>query len=175
MEIWERLHAVRKDQGLNQEDFGKRIGVTRSAVCNYENQTRPIGDQVIRAVCREFGVSETWLRHGVGQQYEPQPDSVIDQLISEYKCTKFEGDFLRAYFQMSEVERMSFVQCVYRLMAPVMKSLDGKNPFADYQVATHGVDGYAETIGGKTKEELQEMVGDHFDIEKEAMEESEAL
>ncbi len=171
MEIWERLHAVRKDQKLNQEDFGKRIGVTRSAVCNYENQTRPIGDQVIRAVCREFGVSETWLRHGVGQQYEPQADGVIDQLISEYNCTKFEGDFLRAYFQMSEVERMSFVQCVYRLMAPVMKGLDGLNPFADYSDVTGTVSGLDEISDEALHAELDRQI----DIEKEAMEKSEAL
>jgi len=62
-----RLYAVRKDKKLNQEEFGKKIGVTRSAICNYESGTRPIGEQVILAVCREFKVNELWMRHGIGK------------------------------------------------------------------------------------------------------------
>ena len=47
LDMKERLNLVRKRKGFNQEEFGKRIGVTRSAVCNYESGTRPISDQVI--------------------------------------------------------------------------------------------------------------------------------
>lgn len=140
MEIRERLYAVRKSKKLNQEEFGKRIGVTRSAVCNYENGTRPIGEQVILAVCREFRVSEMWMRYEEGKMDEPEKDGVIDQLITEYNCSKFEGDFLKAYFQMTEVERSNFVSCMYRLFAPLMKGMKGANPFADYFSVTYGVD-----------------------------------
>lgn len=140
MEIRERLLTIRKSRNLNQEDFGKRIGVTRSAVCNYENGTRPISDQVILAVCREFGVSETWMRYEVGSMNIPPKDGVIDQLIAEYECSKFEGDFLKAYFQMTEDERSNFVHGMYRLFAPLMDGMKGSNPFAGYFDVTYGVD-----------------------------------
>ena len=127
-----RLYAIRKDKNLNQEEFGKRIGVTRSAICNYEGGTRTAGEQVILAVCREFNVSETWIRHGIGEPYKPSKGGVIDQLIDEYHCSKFEGDFLKTYFQMDDGERHDFVECIYRLVAPLMKNMSGHNPYAPY-------------------------------------------
>lgn len=135
-----RLYAIRKDQKMNQEEFGKRIGVTRSAVCNYEGWTRPIGEQIILAVCREFSVSETWMREGLGNPYNAKRDGIIEQLIDEYECSKFEGDFLKAYFQMSADERAKYVECMYRLFEPLMSGLKGYNPFATYFSATYGVD-----------------------------------
>ena len=99
-----RLYAIRKNKKLNQEEFGKRLGVTRSAICNYESGTRPIGEQVILAVCREFKVNELWMRHGVGNPYSHPKDGVIDQLIEEYQCSKFEIAFY-ANPDMREVER----------------------------------------------------------------------
>lgn len=133
-----RLYAIRKDKKLSQEEFGNRIGISRSAICNYESGIRPVSNQVILAVCREFNVDELWMRNGVGNPYKPKKDGVIEQLIQEYKCTKFEGDFLKTYFQMDEDERIKFVECIYRLFAPLMKGLKGVNPFADYFIETYG-------------------------------------
>lgn len=135
-----RLYAIRKDKKLSQEEFGNRIGISRSAICNYESGIRPVSNQVILAVCREFNVDELWMRNGVGNPYKPKKAGVIEQLIQECKCTKFEGDFLKTYFQMDENERIKFVECIYRLFAPLMKGLKGFNPFADYFIETYGND-----------------------------------
>lgn len=135
-----RLYAIRKDKKLSQEEFGNRIGISRSAICNYESRIRPVSNQVILAVCREFNIDELWMRNGVGNPYKPKKDGVIEQLIQEYKCTKFEGDFLKTYFQMDENERIKFVECIYRLFAPLMKGLKGFHPFADYFIETYGTD-----------------------------------
>lgn len=133
-----RLYAIRKDKKLSQEEFGNRIGISRSAICNYESGIRPVSNQVILSVCREFNIDELWMRNGVGNPYKPKKAGVIEQLIQEYKCTKFEGDFLKTYFQMDEDERIKFVECIYRLFAPLMKGLKGFNPFADYFIETYG-------------------------------------
>lgn len=148
-----RLYAIRKDKKLSQEEFGNKIGISRSAICNYESGIRPVSNQVILAVCREFNVDELWMRNGVGNPYKPKKEGVIEQLIQEYKCTKFEGDFLKTYFQMDENERIKFVECIYRLFAPLMKGLKGFNPFADYFIETYGTDPNQEE---KSTEELEE-------------------
>lgn len=148
-----RLYAIRKDQKLNQEEFGKRLGVTRSAICNYEGGTRPIGEQIILAVCREFSVNALWMRKGIGTPYNPSPNGVIDKLISEYKCSKFEGDFLKTYFQMSEEERANFVLCAYRLFSPLIKGMQGRNPFAGYFDATS----YGEDEIDKINREVEQF------------------
>ena len=66
----DRIKAVRKELALNQTDFGSRIGVKQGTVAAYENGSRIPLDSVIVSICREFGVSEHWLRTGEG---EPLP------------------------------------------------------------------------------------------------------
>lgn len=138
--IGERLYAIRKEKGMNQKEFGSKIGVTPSAISNYENGAREISDQVILSVCREFEINEVWLRTGYGEQYAPKKTGIIDQLIYEYKCSKLEGDFIKTYFQMDLSERQGFIGHLYRLFAPLFLGLEKKNPFADYFTVTFGDD-----------------------------------
>ena len=63
----DRIKAVRKAAGLNQTEFGKRVGVSLSAVQKWESGENVLSDAVILLVCREYGVSETWLRTGAGE------------------------------------------------------------------------------------------------------------
>lgn len=121
-----RVYAIRKDQRLSQDDFGRAIGVSRSAICNYENGTRPVSEQSILAICREFNVNELWMRNGVGEPYKTKGQDAITRLISELKCSNFEGEFLKSYFQMDRTEREQFVQAMYRLITPFAKNLNGK-------------------------------------------------
>lgn len=67
----DRLKQVRKAAKLNQEEFGARIGVTNSAVSYWEKGVRNIPDTAILSICREFNVSETWLRTGEGEMFAP--------------------------------------------------------------------------------------------------------
>lgn len=65
----DRIKAVRGKLGLNQTDFGAAIGVKQTTVAGYENGTRVPIDAVITSICREFNVSEIWLREGVGEMF----------------------------------------------------------------------------------------------------------
>ena len=66
MSINERIRQVRKDNGLTQDEFASRLGLKRNSVAMIE-AGRATSDQTIYAICREFGVNETWLRTGVGE------------------------------------------------------------------------------------------------------------
>lgn len=153
--IVERVYDVRKKLGLSQEEFGRAIGVSRSAVCNYENGTRPVGEQVIRAICREFNVNGVWLRDGVGEWRKSKGDDILAKLIAEFKCSNFEGEFLRTYFQMDREERDQFVKCMYRLIVPFMEKMGGKNPLAEY----YDLDPETEIIYAKSQsKKLQDRI-----------------
>lgn len=69
--IGSRIIALRKSQHLTQQDFADRIGCARAAIANYEGDKRIPLDSVITAICREFNVSETWLREGKGEMLVP--------------------------------------------------------------------------------------------------------
>ena len=66
-----RIKEVRTKLKITQQEFADRIGCSRSGLANYEvGRNEPI-NPVIAAICREFNVSETWLRTGEGEMFIP--------------------------------------------------------------------------------------------------------
>lgn len=63
----QRLKILRKLKKMSQEEFGKKIGVTKTAVSKMELGTYNITDSMIKLVCKEFNINEDWLRHGEGE------------------------------------------------------------------------------------------------------------
>ena len=68
----ERIKYLRKTLDLTQQEFSDRIGVKRGAVANYEVGRNDPTDSVVALICREFGVSEQWLRTGTGEMLPPR-------------------------------------------------------------------------------------------------------
>lgn len=66
----ERIRKLRKELGLNQTDFGSKIGVKQGTIAGYENGSRQPIDAVISAICKEWNVSENWLRNGTGEMHD---------------------------------------------------------------------------------------------------------
>ena len=88
MTIGERINAVRKSESVTLEEFGKKIGITKSAVGNIEHGRSNLSEQVILAICREFNVNETWLRTGEGEMFvqrgrDDEIEKFFDNLLRE--------------------------------------------------------------------------------------------
>lgn len=70
-----RIKSVRQALGMNQRDFGQRLGITAPGVSKIESGERSPSTQVILAICREFRVDEIWLRTGEGPMFRPMSRS----------------------------------------------------------------------------------------------------
>lgn len=68
----DRIKELRKALGLNQTQFGERIGVKQNTVAVYELGKAVPSESVLAMMNREFGASEAWLRDGVGEMFEPR-------------------------------------------------------------------------------------------------------
>lgn len=77
----ERIRDLRKAIGLTQQDFADRLGVKRNTVALYETGKSGISDGIIKSICREFGVSEEWLRTGEGEMFVPRTKN---QVITDF-------------------------------------------------------------------------------------------
>lgn len=62
----ERVRDVRKAKEMSMEQFGEKLGVQKSAISKIENGARGLTEQMLKSICREFGVNEVWLRTGEG-------------------------------------------------------------------------------------------------------------
>lgn len=67
----ERIKEVRKTLGLTLEEFGNKIGVTKTTISRIENGVNSVTNQMLISICREFGVNEEWLRSGEGEMFVP--------------------------------------------------------------------------------------------------------
>lgn len=62
-----RLRDIRSSLGLTLKEFGKRLGVSDAAISRLEKGERNLTDQMILSICREYNISEKWLRTGEGK------------------------------------------------------------------------------------------------------------
>lgn len=104
----ERMFNLRKKLGLGQEEFGRRIGITRSSVSGFESGRRNPSDQTIISICREFNVNETWLRTGEGEMFvEMELEDELMQWAGTVLASKpddFRKRFVRMLSRLSENE-----------------------------------------------------------------------
>jgi len=96
----ERVKEVRRTQRLTLEKFGERLGVKKNSVSQIENGHNSLTNQMAKAICREFGVSESWLRTGEGEMIEPTTPSehllAYVARISTEPDKEFQIEFLTA-------------------------------------------------------------------------------
>ena len=69
MGIGDRVAIIRKDAGLNQEEFSQRLMVSRSHISNIEKGRKDLSASLRKLLCMEFFVNEDWLLTGKGEHY----------------------------------------------------------------------------------------------------------
>lgn len=103
-----RIKTLREELNLNQEDFGTQIGISKSAVSGYEIGRRNLSDQTIRAIVREFNVSEEWLRTGAGDMFNLTQDDELLDLQKKYNLDQLDIKILQEYLKLSPEHRKVF-------------------------------------------------------------------
>ena len=69
-----RIIELRKNLNLTQDEFAKRIGLSRNFIWMIEKGDRIPSDRTISDICRTFGVDEIWLRDGIGEPFREKSD-----------------------------------------------------------------------------------------------------
>lgn len=69
MNINDRIRLLRKTLDLSGEKFGEKIGLKKVAISQIETGKSMPTEQTILSICREFNVSEDWLRNGEGEMF----------------------------------------------------------------------------------------------------------
>lgn len=101
----ERIRELRKALGLSQEHFGKRLGVTGTAISRYEKGERSLTEQMALSICREFRVNYHWLMNGDGEMFTGTPESVVDEIAEEYDLDERDKAIIEKYLSMTKEQR----------------------------------------------------------------------
>lgn len=118
----ERLKQIRKTMKLTQDEFAKRLGLTKNYIYLMEAGRNPIADRVVKDICREFDVNETWFRTGEGEMKAPQTKqseiaSITAQLFHKSDTDPETYSFLvelNKYLLQLNEDQMQAVLCMIR-------------------------------------------------------------
>lgn len=122
----ERLKDLRKKLGLNQNEFGEKVGIGGTAISKIEKGNRGLTETLLRAICREFNVSEDWLRNGNGEMFSRQSTDLIEQLTQQYSLGLYGQQLLATYLQLSDADKRAVERFVSQLTANVQQAEDAQ-------------------------------------------------
>ena len=118
----QRIKEVRRSLGLSQEEFGRRLGITKSAVSRIESSSNGASGQTVKSICREFSIDYAWLTTGQGEMFAENDDQItklIDTVLAG------ENEFARAIFRgFAQFSAEDWQQ----LHGLIKKFLGGMNP-----------------------------------------------
>lgn len=86
MTINDRISECIKATGLTKTAFAERINLSQPHISKIASGSSTPSDRTIADICREFNVSETWLRTGEGNMFVP--------LNRDVQLAEFFGDVL---------------------------------------------------------------------------------
>lgn len=122
-----QIKELRSHVGLNQTDFGARIGVKQSTIAGWETGQRIPPDSAIVSICREFHVDEHWLRTGEGEMFIQisRDQEIMDFVADTMQDDKdnFRRRFLLALSRLPE-ERWADIEAFARQITAENKEAD---------------------------------------------------
>lgn len=122
-----RVKELRQALGLNQEDFGARLGVTKTAISRLESGDRGVTEQMLKAMNMAFGASYVWLATGEGSMFENGSDDAALHLMID-RVMASENDRVKSIFKgLGDFTEEDWRQ-VDRLLD---KLLEGQQPWTD--------------------------------------------
>lgn len=100
----DRLKKLRKALDMTQQSFADKIGMKQNTIAQYEMGRTVPSDAIIFSICREFDVSEDWLRTGKGNMFIEIPEEDVynraaASVFKENDATAIEG--LKLYYSLS--------------------------------------------------------------------------
>lgn len=114
----ERIKELRKTLGITQQDFAARIGLKRNTIAQYEMGRNLPLDAVIISICREFNVSETWLRTGEGEMFiQLDADAEFAVILGEIAGSDDDiiKKIIKAYWVLNDKEKAAIRKLIDNL------------------------------------------------------------
>ena len=129
MNINQRIKTIRKQLGLNQTEFGEKIGLAQTGVSWIEKDGNTVIEQNIRLICETFGINEAWLRTGEGEREAVSAASdPFLPLRQKHHLSFIEEQVLRIYFKLDETARASVCQYVQTVAEAIAEPPPAEEP-----------------------------------------------
>lgn len=116
--INDRIRALREELGISQTAFGEPIGLSRDEVKNIEYKKTTPKEITIPIICKEYGVSETWLKDGTDPMYiKKDADDDLEKIFDEIGVSDDEiiKAIVKSYWQLSDSDKAAVRKMVDKM------------------------------------------------------------
>ena len=153
----DRVKQVRKANKLTLEKFGERLGVAKTTISRIENGINGLTEQMCKSICREFKVSEAWLKGEIeGDEiiYEKTPSDDFGKFASDHNLDKTEEVLIREYLKLSVGERAIFRKYLKNVLSElndIATATDQRRKEIDQKVEEYREELEAEAASDKSE------------------------
>lgn len=118
----DRIKKVRKTNNLTMEQFGNRIGITKSSVSLLESGKNSPSEQTLKLICKEFNINMDWLQTGNGDMNKEVPNKFSFYLGQiEGGSDEFIQDLIEVYMEL-DVDSKKALRIISEKMAEKRKN-----------------------------------------------------
>lgn len=121
-----RIKELRKELKMSQEEFGKRLNISKSGVCDIESGRRNVQEShivMIKNNIKEKNINEDWLRNGKGDMFKKNPLGTLLAEIS-FGDDEFIKDFIEVYMSLDDCSKKALQEIMHK-MSEKAKSREG--------------------------------------------------
>lgn len=104
MNIGERIKLIRKELGLSQSEFGKKIGKGKVAISQIENGKAGLSKSNVKLICQGFNVNQLWLTEEKGEIFN-NSEQVINNFAKHFKLSDTSKNIIERYVSMNSSKR----------------------------------------------------------------------
>lgn len=142
----DRFRKARKAAGLSQKELADKLCMTQAHISAMEKGIRDITDRTISDICRELGISESWLRDGDGEMFASGvvAPSIISDLTQEYDLDAFDQALISEYLKLDKPTRAALKKKVKEFLKAVEN--------AENDSIEKEVDAYREELKAEKRE-----------------------
>lgn len=124
-----RIKELRKVLNLTQQEFSDRLGIKRNTIAKYETGRGDPINAVISLICREFDVSEDWLRNGIGEMFVTKPCDTLDSLAFERGLSVGSYAIIRRFLELRPEIQDAFVNFAVNVANDIFTGVEPTPPW----------------------------------------------
>ncbi len=96
----ERVLEIRKELKMTLEEFGGKLGVTKTTISRIEKGVNNLTDQMATSICRTYNVNYEWLIYEKGDMFTDLPQTILDELCKQYNMDDFDKQLIDLYLTL---------------------------------------------------------------------------
>ena len=90
--------------------------MSRDVISNIELERVEVKDMMINLICKTFNVNPLWLSDGEGKMFVETPQSLIEDLTTEFNLTETEKKIVSNFVNLSAEDRQKIIELIKKLI-----------------------------------------------------------